>query len=105
MNPRFFTASQATRARLRDRSVQLGDKVRRHHSNPEIWEVSAQSFSTDKVKAYYKVDTVNVTCTCKGFQLKGICRHLCRVSWELWLAEQKERYPNVIPFLAPQVAA
>lgn len=105
MHQPFFHASQETRVRLRDKSFANGDQVRRHHSNPDVWLVSAQSFSTESVRGWYKVSVSQATCTCKGFHLRGICRHLCRVSWEAWLTEQKSRYANVIPFPAPQIAA
>lgn len=100
MSPQFFHASQDTRIRLRDKSVAAGDQVRRHHSNPDIWLVTAQTYSTATTRAWYKVNTATVTCTCKGFHARGICRHLCRVSWEVWLGKEKKK-ARIIQFPAP----
>lgn len=79
----IFTAPLETRVKLRDRSFQMGDVARPHHSNPDLWLVSSATHSTDAVKVFYRVSLSTGTCTCEGHRQRGICRHVARVSWEL----------------------
>lgn len=79
----FAVAPLSEHKRLRDRSLALGDVVKRHRSDPDIWLVSSATHSTDHVRVYYRVNVARVTCGCEGYRYHGICRHLCRVSWEL----------------------
>lgn len=92
----FSAQNMADITRLRDRSIAIGDQVKAHRSDPSIMLVTAQSMSTDQAQAWYKVNIVEGTCTCKGFKHFANCRHLCRVSWELHLA--KQRPANVVDF-------
>jgi hypothetical protein len=69
--------------RLRDKSLQMGDQLKPHRTNPDIMLVSAQSLSSDAARVWYKVNTRTGTCTCKGFARFANCRHLARTSYEL----------------------
>lgn len=79
----LFSAPHETRVRLRDRSLHLGDIARPHRSNPDIWLVSSATHSTASYTVYYRVSLSAGSCTCEGYRQRGICRHVCRVSWEL----------------------
>lgn len=70
--------------RLRDRSLELGDEVRRDRKDPNIWLVSSHTYPG----VWYRVNAEEATCGCEGFKHHKNCRHLCRVAWERHLARR-----------------
>lgn len=74
------------RNHLLRKSIDAGDRVRQDRRNPEVWLVSSATY--DNVS--YRVRD-GQSCGCYGFKYRGMCRHLVRVSWELFqLKKQAE---------------
>ena len=71
--------SVADRNRRLRMSLAKGDQLRRDRRNPDVWLVSSASHAN----VWYRVQDGR-SCGCVGFQQRGICRHLVRVSWECW---------------------
>ncbi len=70
--------SAADRNRRLRASFDAGDRVRQDRRNPDVWLVSSKTYSN----VSYRVHDGR-SCGCAGFAHRGICRHLCRVSWEI----------------------
>lgn len=67
-------------------SYKAGDTARQNPRHPGEWLVSSKTHSSDTIKVSYRVTLDNgVTrnsCGCKGFEYRGMCRHLVRAHWE-----------------------
>ena len=60
-------------------SIDHDDRVCQDDERLHIWYVTSAS-EEDK---WHTVDTQATSCTCKAFEYRGYCRHLCRIWWEV----------------------
>ena len=76
-------------------SFKAGDTARQNPRHPGEWLVSSKTHSSDTIKVSYRVTlddgVVHNSCGCKGFQFRGMCRHLVRAHWEQHKLGKKNR--------------
>lgn len=71
-------------------SIEKGDRVRRDRHNPDVWLVSSSSHPN----VWYRVQD-GKSCGCTGFRQRRMCRHLVRVSWEVFQERKRARATEV----------
>lgn len=91
MAPTFWTLTKAQRRIHLDRSLKAGD-LARPARQPGIWLVSSVTLSEQYGRpVFYRVNTAQATCPCKGWQTLGCCRHVARGIYEAWQATQPQQ--------------
>lgn len=97
MTPTFWTLSKQQRRRHYANSVKAGDTVRPSR-DPLVWLVSSDTLTRQYDRpVFYRVDIANASCPCKGFEARGMCRHVARAMHDAW-HYYHPRPANVIPF-------
>ncbi len=81
--------SAADRTRRLQMSFDKGDRVRQDRRNPDVWLVSSSTHANVHYRVQYQPETATYSCGCKWWHEKQqACRHLTRISWELWQARK-----------------